>query len=147
MLLNCGVGEDSWDSLRLQGDPVNHNGNQSWILIGRTDAEAETPTLWPPDGRVKLLEKTLMLWKIEGRRRRGWQRARWLDGITDSLDINLSKLQEMVKDREAWRAAELDMVERLNNSNNNKVRASLWNKLQINLKCKLNFSFQNDLYL
>ena len=53
----------------------------------------------------------------------------------------------MVKDREAWRAAELDMVERLNNRNNNKVRASLWNKLQINLKCKLNFSFQNDLYL
>ena len=71
---------------------VHPKGNQFWIFIGRTDAEAETPILWPPDRRTVSFEKTLMMGKIEGRRRRGWQRKRWLDGITNSKDINLSKL-------------------------------------------------------
>ena len=102
--------------------PVHPKGNQSWIFIGifigRTDVEAETPTLWPPDGKKWLFGKDPNARK-DWRRKRGRQRMRWPDGITDSMDMHLSKLCKLVKAKELWRAtvhraAELDMNERLN---------------------------------
>ena len=82
--------------------PVYPKGNQPRIFIGRTDAEDEGPILWPPDAKSQLIGKDPDAWQIEERRRRGQQRMRWLDSITDSTEMNLIKLQEIVKDREAF---------------------------------------------
>ena len=82
--------------------PVNPKGNQPWIFIGRTNAKAEAPILLPPDAKILLIGKDPDAGKVEGRRRRGWKKMRRLDGLTDLMDISLSKLRDIAKDREAW---------------------------------------------
>ena len=118
MLLNCGAGGDSWVSKQSILKEINHNCLLEGLML-----KVKLQYFGHLIQRADSLENTLMLGKIEGRRRTGWQRMRWLNGITDPMHVSLSKLQEMVKDREAWHAAvhgahkELDINEWLNNKN------------------------------
>ena len=110
--------------------PVNPKGNQPRIFFGRTTAEAEPPVLWLPDAKSQLTGKDLIMGKTEGERRTGQQRMRWLDSVTNSMHMNLSKLQKIVEDRGAWyaivhRVAESDMTEQLNNNSNNSISANI----------------------
>ena len=124
MLLNYGVGEDSWESLDCKEiQPVHPKANQSWVFIGRTDVEAETPILWPLDVKSWLIWKDPDAGRDWGQEEKG---MRWLDGITDSMNMGLGELRELVIDRQAWLAA-------VHGVTKSQSRLSDWTELKVHM--------------
>ena len=155
MLLYCDAGEDSRESLGQQGDkPVSPKGNQSWIVIGRTDAEAEAPIFWPLDMKSQLIGRDPDAEKDWRQEEKGMTEMRWLSVITDSMSMNLSNLWAIVKDMEAWHAAVHEVTESWTGLSKRQVtmfsgvrQPNIWSSVPYNSRDRWCFVKKNYIYI